>query len=230
MSHDPQMRWLRLWTDIVDDEKLLLLAAQDRWYYVAILALKRSGVLDSADTNALRERKIALRLRVTSDELYELRKRLVEVNLIDANDWQPVKWEARQFNSDQGDGNAAARMRRYRERKKLQRNAVTPKLRPETEQSRDRAEQREECAKRASKRAPSDFDPDRSYALVKLPDMDVDAEIQKFRDWEFKRARSDWPATWRNWVAGALERGQYARKSKSEVQVDATTGQAVRWS
>ena len=37
MSADPQMRWLRLWTDILEDPKLLLLAPGDRWYYIGIL-------------------------------------------------------------------------------------------------------------------------------------------------------------------------------------------------
>lgn len=66
---------------------------------------------------------------------------------------------------------------------------------------------------RPSKRAPVDFIPDASLALEKLPNVDVEAEITKFRDWEFKTPRSDWAAVWRNWVQTAKERNQYARKS-----------------
>ena len=38
--------WFRLYNEIIDDEKLLLLAFQDRWHYVALLALKNKGVRD----------------------------------------------------------------------------------------------------------------------------------------------------------------------------------------
>ncbi|MDP9090167.1 MAG: hypothetical protein M3O26_15655 [Pseudomonadota bacterium] len=62
-----------------------------------------------------------------------------------------------------------------------------------------------------AKRAPRDFIPDPSVALAKLPNVDVEAEVRKFLDWEFKTARSDWPAVWRTWVQNASERGQYAK-------------------
>ena len=46
MSADPQMRWLRLWTDITSDPKIKMLAFEDRWHYVAILCMKRRGELE----------------------------------------------------------------------------------------------------------------------------------------------------------------------------------------
>lgn len=68
-------------------------------------------------------------------------------------------------------------------------------------------------ARKRASRAPEDFEPDRQHALAELPDMDVDAEIGKFRDWEFKTARSDWPAVWRTWIANCKESGRYAKKA-----------------
>lgn len=68
-------------------------------------------------------------------------------------------------------------------------------------------------APRATKRCPPEFQPDRDYALREIPGLDVDREIQKFRDWEFKTARKDWPAVWRTWIGNARDRGQYAKKS-----------------
>jgi hypothetical protein len=68
-------------------------------------------------------------------------------------------------------------------------------------------------AKRAS-RVPRDFNPDVDLARSLLPDADVEAEVQKFRDWEFKTPRSDWPAVWRGWLQRCKERGEYARKAK----------------
>lgn len=74
----------------------------------------------------------------------------------------------------------------------------------------DTDKKRERARKRAT-RAPEGFEPDRQHALAELPDLDVDAEIGKFRDWEFRTPRSDWPATWRNWIRRCKENGQYAR-------------------
>ena len=143
MSADPQMRWLRLWTDILEDPKLLLLAPGDRWYYIGILALKRTGLLDERDSAEMRDRKVALRLRLDAPERDELRRRLMEVRLID-KDWQPVGWEKRQFDSD----TSAARTRKWREKKRHGDKPVTTKERhgdvtvtpSEQRQSRDRAE------------------------------------------------------------------------------------------
>lgn len=66
-------------------------------------------------------------------------------------------------------------------------------------------------ALRASRRAPPDFVPDAEYALAQIPDLDVPREAQKFKDYEFKTPRSDWPAVWRTWIAKAREDGRYAK-------------------
>lgn len=58
------------------------------------------------------------------------------------------------------------------------------------------------------KRCPAEFEitPDlRDWAKAKAPDVDVDRETERFRDWEFKHGRTDWPATWRTWMARAQE-------------------------
>ena len=36
-----------------------------------------------------------------------------------------------------------------------------------------------------------------------FPLIDLKAETAKFRDHTFSTARSDWPATWRNWIRNA---------------------------
>lgn len=73
-------------------------------------------------------------------------------------------------------------------------------------------------AKRKSGRVPEDFTPDVSLALAELPDLDAEREVQKFRDWEFKTPRSDWPAVWRNWIESARETGKYAKRAESKIQ------------
>lgn len=131
---DPQLRWCRLWTDIVDDAKLLLLSPADRWYYVALLALKRSGMLDEGDESAVTDRKICVRLRLDERERDELRRRLTEVRLID-DAWQPSGWDNRQFESD----SSAERTRKWRRNKKRFKSVAAASLQrhgdgPESEQ------------------------------------------------------------------------------------------------
>lgn len=108
------MPWLRLWTDIIDDEKLGLLAFEDRWHYVAILCMKRRGILDAGDSTELRDRKVGMKLGLGDADRDAVRRRLLEIHLIDEN-WQPLAWSKRQPPSDI-DSTAAERQRRHREK------------------------------------------------------------------------------------------------------------------
>jgi hypothetical protein len=80
----------------------------------------------------------------------------------------------------------------------------------ETEAETDKeAEQIQSARKRAAKRCPEDWqptDPEVEKIRGECPDIDLLAETRKFRDYEFGRARSDWPATWRNWMREAQSR------------------------
>lgn len=103
------MQWFRMYAEAVDDDKLRLLAFEDRWHYVAILCLKSGGVLDS-DPKTL-DRRVALKLGLLAHDLGEVKRRLMEVGLIDKR-WQPSGWGKRQFQSD----TSAERTRQWRER------------------------------------------------------------------------------------------------------------------
>ncbi len=119
-------QWFRMYAEAVDDEKLRLLAFEDRWHFVAILCLKAMGTLDSEAPHL--ERRIALKLGLQLPQLDELKRRLLDVRLIDDN-WQPIKWGERQYESDISTG----RVRKFRE--KRQGNVS------ETDQNRYRTEQ-----------------------------------------------------------------------------------------
>lgn len=110
MPPDPQMRWLRLWTDITSDPKIKMLAFEDRWHYVAILCMKRRGDVDGV-TGELLERSVGVSLGLGDRDRDELKRRLMEVQLIDER-WQPKAWKRRQFPSD----SSAVRTRRWRKR------------------------------------------------------------------------------------------------------------------
>lgn len=107
-----KLPWFRAYTEMVDDEKLRLLAFEDRWHFVALLCLKGQGVLDESD--ALLFRKVAVKLGVDVRTLEEVARRLAEVGLIDEKTLQPLAWDSRQFKSD----SSAERVAAYRERKK----------------------------------------------------------------------------------------------------------------
>lgn len=113
--------WLRLYTEIIDDEKLGLLAFEDRWHFVALLCLKGKGVLDTEPEIEMLARKVALKMGLTGVELEKVTKRLARMGLIDCENFQPLAWDSRQFSSDQ-DGTAAERQKRFRESRK--RNAL----------------------------------------------------------------------------------------------------------
>lgn len=107
--------WFRAYTKMVDDEKLRLLAFEDRWHFIAILCLKGQGVLDANDP--LMMRKAAVKMGLDLRTLEEVARRLAEVGLIDQATLQPVKWEDLQQRSD-ADPTAADRKRRQRQRRR----------------------------------------------------------------------------------------------------------------
>ncbi|CAL1778216.1 replication initiation protein [Acinetobacter phage vB_AbaS_Silvergun] len=145
--------WFRLYTEIMDDEKIRLLAFEDRWHYVAILCCKNAGLIDAGDSNAMLMRKLGVKLGLASRELEAALLRLEEVGLIDAYTAQPTAWDDRQFLSD----SSTSRVQAYRERKKRTCNVSV------TAQYTDTDTYKEEEKKQKTTRAPS------AHAL--LPDV-----------------------------------------------------------
>lgn len=120
MSSTKPMSWFRLYSEAIDDEKLRLLAFEDRWHFVALLCCKSKGLLDSADSHDLKLRKIALKLGLSTRELDEVARRLAEVGLIDRDTLQPLAWDERQFKTDA----STDRVRKFRERQKQDGNGT----------------------------------------------------------------------------------------------------------
>lgn len=112
--------WFRMYAEAVDDEKLRLLAFEDRWHFVALLCCKAKGILD--DSGDILRRKVAVKLGLDLRALDEAARRLSEVGLIDEKTLQPLAWEHRQFQSD----SSTERVRAYRNKMKRSGNvAVT---------------------------------------------------------------------------------------------------------
>lgn len=112
-----KLPWFRTYTRMVDDDKLKLLAFEDRWHFVALLCLKGEGLLDKGDAPALLMRKVAVKLGLDVRSLEEVARRLAEVGLIEQATLQPSKWATLQMRSDT-DNTAAERKRRQRQRSK----------------------------------------------------------------------------------------------------------------
>ena len=112
--------WFRLYTEMIDDEKLGLLAFEDRWHFVALLCLKGKGVLDSEPDTELLQRKVALKMGLTCAELEKVISRLARMGLVDKETFQPFAWRARQMQSD----SSTERVKAYRERMKKDGTAV----------------------------------------------------------------------------------------------------------
>ena len=106
--------WLRLYTETIDDEKLGLLAFEDRWHFIALLCLKGKGILDSEPDTEMLWRKAALKMGLTVAELEKVVSRLARMKLIDCKTLQPLAWNDRQAPSD----SSTERTRKYREKKR----------------------------------------------------------------------------------------------------------------
>lgn len=219
--------WFRMWVDAVDDEKLKLLAFEDRWHFVALLCCKRKGMLDAPDTAAMRDRKVGAKLGLADRERDEVRRRLMDVGLVDEN-WQPLAWGKRQFVSDV-DLTATERKRRQRlksghgrvTRDKSDSHApVTDEslsghtAQTQTQTQTTDSEKNQEGEARASRsaratRLPEDFrlTPERR-AIAEVEKADPDREFANFTDhWRAasgaKARKNDWDATWRIWCRRA---------------------------
>lgn len=53
------------------------------------------------------------------------------------------------------------------------------------------------------------------WAREEVPAVDIRAETKKFRDHTFKDSKTDWPATWRNWMRTSAEKGKPAGSQPS---------------
>lgn len=213
--------WFRMYAEAVDDAKLRLLAFEDRWHFVAILCCKCQGVLDS-HPNTL-DRRMAVKLGLQKNDVDEVKKRLMEADLIDET-WQPLAWEVRQFRSDH-DLTNAERQARYREKHvKRVSNALHNGKVTGIEQNRTDTEQ-SIGAKRATQ-APKEFpisEDLKTWAKEQGLSLGVlENETAKFLDHHRAKGSTfkDWDAAFRTWLRNW-------KKWNQEKQVDMPRGNVI---
>lgn len=86
-----RLTWFRAYARMVDDDKLRLLAFEDRWHFVALMCCKAQGLLD--ERGALMRRKVAVKLEIDLGELDEVVRRLADAGLIDRRTFAPLAWD-----------------------------------------------------------------------------------------------------------------------------------------
>lgn len=244
------LKWFRLWSDIVDDEKLRLLDFTDRWHFVALLACKARGIVD--DDGGLKRRKVAVKLGLDEAALDDVARRLADVGLVDFATLQPVAWSRRQFLSD----SSTDRVRAHRERKQFREtfqgrsenvNETPPEADPEADPEPDRKAGGREKGERAQavktspakrsprgSRLPAEFPgvAELEWCGRERPDLNPTKVADRFRDhWVavpgVKGQKSDWPATWRNWVRNERESHRMAMTSPHRTLQSASVSSAL---
>jgi hypothetical protein len=122
----------------------------------------------------------------------------MEAGLIDLQ-WQPLGWDNRQYASD----SSAERTREWRERQQRLGDVTV------TDQIQIQKQSKQNKKTRPQKRCPEDFvltDALKVWASQKTPSVNIEAETERFRDYEFHTAHCDWEATWREWMRKALDK------------------------
>lgn len=188
---------------------------------VMLLCLRCSNALVT-----LHDEEVAFQLRIDSDELAKTKALFISKKFIDDN-WDLLNWDKRQFKSDTSNARVAKHRALQKEKQNRSGNdAVTlPKQKAnalDTDTDTD-TEVRvgKPTRKRGQKKCPKNFivEPEAMEAMAEeCPDVDIKAQTKIFRDYEFKDAKTDWPATWRNWMRTKQARINEAGKSNKPQQ------------
>jgi hypothetical protein len=128
--------WFRLHAEFLSDPKVQMLSETDQRRFIMLLCIRCM----SNKRDDLRDDAVTFALRVTVEQWRVTKEALRDRNLIDENNF-PINWEKRQYISDLKDATAAARAKRYRDRKRDDRDAsrvtgVTSRL-PDTDTDTD---------------------------------------------------------------------------------------------
>jgi hypothetical protein len=136
-------------------------------------------------------------------------------------DWLEIVDDENVKLPDYQEHNGVVAKRKAMTAKRVQRHrnaGVTPEPLPDQDQDQDQDQTidppsvdrvtKTEKHKRASKRCPKDFeitDDMKTWSAKECPNVNLERQTAVFRDHEFKNARKDWPATWRNWMRRAQD-------------------------
>ena len=205
--------WFRMYADFVNNPKVQILTEALRYRYVALLCLHCNKDYENRPDD-----EIALSLRVTVEEWIFTRDEFVRRELLTPQ-FKIKGWEIKQYISDLKDKTSAERQKRYREKKRNNRNATVTSRLPETE-----TETEEVVYDTTVNNLRSKEERKKESNIIYMPFLELPRE---WMDWainekgfneahikdifsEFKEywrngkgkktKREDWLATWRNWI------------------------------
>lgn len=201
---NPNLPWFRFYKDAVDDAKLRLLNAEDRWYFVAILCCKAQGLLDKDADLARVRRAIAIKLGVDGAALDEIERRLVAEGLVQERTLQPLAWDKRQYRSDADPTNA---QRQSRHRAKRSNARVTP-ADTETEKEADK-----EDGDKSPSNAVAAYSDEFEHAWALYPKRPNNNKATAWRAWQARVAAG---VTTIDLIDGARRYQAYCRESETE--------------
>lgn len=216
--------WFRLWTDMVNDPKWRTIArvsGQSVGDVIAVyvhLMTMAANATERGRAEGFNDEDVATALDINTEQVAAIREAM-QGRVLDGD--YLTGWERRQPLREDG---AAERARAFRERKKAeselmqtQPNATERQIREEEKREEkiepsSRAEAAPEKPARKSDatatRLPADWMPsaaDIAFCQTSRPDLNPQEVSDRFRDYWIaqpgaKGRKTDWPATWRNWV------------------------------
>ena len=130
--------WFRLYSEIIDDEKVQMMPFEYQRHLIMLFALR-----GQRPTEKMTSQQIAFRLRVSEALLETLHETFLKHGFIEKN-WAITNWNKRQFISD----SSTARVHKYRENQALKqyetfyRNGMKRKMKRPQIQNRYRTQKR----------------------------------------------------------------------------------------
>lgn len=220
-------QWFRLYTEFANDPKVQMLEEALQRRLVMLFCFRCNGDV------TLHDEEVTFQLRISPEEWQRTKAIFIAKGFIDSGN-NILNWDKRQYRSD----SSAERVRRHREAKKQEdvttcNVTVTP---PEQIQNRTDTEQkvredmREESrpalvvskpkSKKLGSRLSSEWELESEWgewAMAQgLSRSEVLREEEKFKDYWLSKTganatKTDWDATWRNWIRRVVEGGNYGK-------------------
>lgn len=204
--------WCRLHSEMLNDPKVQTLpdASFKAWVNSMMLATSRGK---GGELGTLHD--VSFAFRETQEGVSSAFHPLIERGLIvtDGETFHIAKWDKRQYKSD----TSTDRVRRHRNAKRNV-TETPPDTDTDTDIKKEPIGSQKRSAPKASTSLPDNWTPskkDIDFAVSKgFTESEIADQADRFRDyWIAKRGtkdgrRSDWSATWRNWIRNAIDRRQ----------------------
>ena len=200
--------WFRLYSEFSHDPKVQTMTEQMQRRYIMVMCLRCSNSLVT-----LQETEIAFYLRISDAELAETKSLFISKGFVDSG-WNLLNWEKRQMPSDSSNARVAKHRALQKEKQEDPSNGdVTLQKRKSNGLDKRRVDKKKEVDKSTSIRplnkCPADFEISQELfneIKTECDLVDIEQQTKIFRDHTFGVAKTDWAATWRNWMRTKQER------------------------